>query len=47
VEAACNAIEELEATAKLTLMTRGMGARGLTDTDVHALVTKFNVDWDE
>jgi ribulose-5-phosphate 4-epimerase/fuculose-1-phosphate aldolase len=30
VEAACNAIEELEDTARLALLTRGMGARGLT-----------------
>ncbi|MGR3793140.1 3-oxo-tetronate 4-phosphate decarboxylase [Vannielia sp. SX4] len=46
VEAACNAIEELEATAKLALMTRGMGARGLDDGQVQALVSKFNLEWD-
>ncbi|WP_425101238.1 aldolase [Tropicibacter sp. S64] len=46
VEAACNAIEELEATAKLALMTRGMNARGLDAGQVQALVTKFNVEWD-
>jgi ribulose-5-phosphate 4-epimerase/fuculose-1-phosphate aldolase len=29
VEAACNAIEELEETARFALLTRGLGARGL------------------
>jgi len=46
VEAACNAIEELEDTARLAMMTRGMNPRTLTTTDVHALVMKFNVEWD-
>ncbi|SIO31469.1 aldolase [Vannielia litorea] len=46
VEAACNAVEELEATAKLALMTRGMGARGLDGGQVQALVSKFNLEWD-
>ncbi|WP_371155616.1 aldolase [Jannaschia sp. 2305UL9-9] len=46
VEAACNAIEELEATAQLTLMTRGLGPRGLTGEQVSRLVTQFDVEWD-
>ncbi|QDC11189.1 aldolase [Oceanicola sp. D3] len=46
VEAACNAVEELEATAKLALMTRGMNARGLDEGQVQALVKKFNLEWD-
>lgn len=46
VEAACNAIEELEATAQLALMTRGMGPRGLIDGEVGQLVTKFDLEWD-
>ena len=46
VQAACNAIEELEATAKLALLTRGAGARALTPDQVQAVVTKFDVDWD-
>ena len=46
VEAACNAIEELEDTARLALLTRGTAVKALTDTDVKALVTKFNVEWD-
>ena len=45
-EAACYAIEELEETAKLALLTRGMGAIGLSDTQVRAVVDKFDVDWD-
>jgi len=47
VEAACNAIEELEDTARLAMMTRGMTARALNDDQVQALVTKFNVEWDD
>lgn len=46
VEAACNAIEELEDTARLALMTRGMGARALTDAQVQAVVSTFDVEWD-
>ena len=46
-EAACNAIEELEDTARLALMTRGMGAQGLTEDQVRAVVTTFDVSWDD
>lgn len=46
VEAACNAIEELEDTARLAILMRGFEARTLTDGQVHALVTKFDVEWD-
>ncbi|MBP0484915.1 aldolase [Sagittula salina] len=46
VEAACNAIEELEDTARLAMMTRGMGARALTEAQVRAVVTTFDVEWD-
>lgn len=45
VEAACNAIEELEDTAKLAMMVRGMNARGLSDDEVGAVVMRFDVDW--
>lgn len=45
VEAACNAIEELEDTAKLAMMVRGMNARGLSDDEIGAVVTRFDVDW--
>ncbi|GGX54299.1 class II aldolase [Tateyamaria omphalii] len=47
VEAACNAIEELEDTARLALMTRGMQPQGLTEDQVRAVVTKFDVAWDD
>ncbi|SHH81073.1 aldolase [Cognatishimia maritima] len=47
VEAACNAIEELEDTARLAMMTRGLQPRGLSDTDVQRLITKFDVEWDD
>ena len=46
IEAACNAIEELEDTARLAMMTRGMSPRGLSETDVERLVTTFNVEWE-
>lgn len=47
VEAACNAIEELEDTARLALMTRGMSPQALTDAQVQAVVQKFEVQWDD
>ena len=47
VEAACNAIEELEDTARLALLMRGYNPRQLTDSQVAGLVTKFDVDWDD
>ncbi len=46
IESACNAIEELEDTARLAMMTRGMSPRGLSSTDVERLVTTFDVEWD-
>lgn len=47
IEAACNAIEELEDTARLAMMTRGLGARALNDDQVQALVSKFDIEWDD
>lgn len=44
VTAACNAIEELEESAKLAMLTRDMPVRGLSGADVEALVTRYNVD---
>lgn len=46
LEAACNAIEELEDTARLAMMTRGIPVRGLTDEHIQKLITKFEVEWD-
>jgi ribulose-5-phosphate 4-epimerase/fuculose-1-phosphate aldolase len=47
IEATCNAIEELEDTAHLAMMMRGIPARALTDTQVQDLVTTFNVEWED
>ncbi len=46
VEAACNAIEELEETAKLAIMMSGFDARALTPAQVRDVVRKFEVEWD-
>ena len=47
VEAACNAVEELEDTARLVLMTRGMNPRLLDEAQIRSLVTKFDIEWDQ
>jgi ribulose-5-phosphate 4-epimerase/fuculose-1-phosphate aldolase len=46
LEAAVYAMEELEETAKLTLMTRGLNPRLLNSVQVEALVRTFDVEWD-
>ena len=46
IEAACNAVEELEDTARLAMMTRGLSPRALSEIQVQAIVTKFDVEWD-
>lgn len=46
IEAACNAVEELEDTARLAMMTRGLSPRALSQIQVQAIVTKFDVEWD-
>jgi ribulose-5-phosphate 4-epimerase/fuculose-1-phosphate aldolase len=46
VWAAANAIEELEETAKLAMLTHGMHPIGLTGAQVGQLVRRFDVDWD-
>jgi ribulose-5-phosphate 4-epimerase/fuculose-1-phosphate aldolase len=46
IEAACNAIEELEATAQLALLLRGTGARRLSDDQVRRVVDGFSVEWE-
>jgi len=43
--AATYAMEELEETAKLALLTRGMDPKALTQEQVQQVVTKFDVDW--
>ncbi|MEL7115931.1 MAG: aldolase [Pseudomonadota bacterium] len=47
VDAACNAIEEMEETAKLALMTRSETVQMLSDMQIKALVQKFDVEWDD
>ncbi|SNT31222.1 3-oxo-tetronate 4-phosphate decarboxylase [Tropicimonas sediminicola] len=44
--AAAYAMEELEETAKLALLTRGLQPKMLNPEQVRQLVTKFDVDWD-
>ena len=46
VEAACNAIEELEDTARLAMLMRGTPARRLTEAQITDLVTTFDVEWE-
>ena len=46
VEAACNAIEELEDTARLAMLTRGHAPRGLAAGDIARLIETFDVEWD-
>lgn len=43
--AAAHAIEELEETAKLALLTQGLQPKMLSDAQVQAIVKKFDVDW--
>lgn len=46
VEAACNAIEELEETARLALLLQDRNPRMLTDAQISAVVTKFDIEWE-
>ena len=46
VEAACNAIEELEATARLAVLTRGQHVRQLNSTQIQDVVKQFKIEWD-
>ena len=46
LEAAVYAAEELEETAKLALLTRGLNPILLDQAQINGLVTEFNVEWD-
>lgn len=46
VEAACNAVEELEETAKLALLLRGLPSKTLSADQVRDVVRGFDVEWD-
>ncbi len=45
VEAACDAIEELEDGARRAVLTRGARVRGLTSEQIEGLVKHFDIDW--
>jgi ribulose-5-phosphate 4-epimerase/fuculose-1-phosphate aldolase len=46
VAAACAAMEELEATARLALLLRGSTPRMLSADQVQAVITRFDVEWE-
>ncbi|WP_226781337.1 3-oxo-tetronate 4-phosphate decarboxylase [Oceaniglobus trochenteri] len=46
LEAAVFAMEELEETSKLALLTRGHSPIGLTDPQIRDIVQHFKLDWD-
>lgn len=46
LSAAVFAMEELEETAKLALLLRGIPVRSLTPDQIAQVVTKFEVEWD-
>ena len=46
LESSVNAIEELEATAKLALILKGADAKALDETQISSVIKKFNVEWD-
>lgn len=47
LETACYAMEELEETAKLTLMTRGLAPNLLNEAQIQELVRRYNVEWED
>jgi len=47
LQAAVYAMEELEETSKLALLTRGLAPKMLSGDQVQALVRTFNVEWDD
>ena len=47
LQAAVYAMEELEETARLTLLTRGLKPRILADAEMRGLVEHINIEWDD
>ncbi|MEP5760495.1 MAG: 3-oxo-tetronate 4-phosphate decarboxylase [Litoreibacter sp.] len=47
LEAAVYAMEELEETAKLAVLLRGIEANGMGQADVERLVKRFDIQWDD
>jgi ribulose-5-phosphate 4-epimerase/fuculose-1-phosphate aldolase len=46
LEYSVNAIEELEATAKLALILKDAKPIELNENQVRSVINKFNIDWD-
>ncbi|MAM50528.1 MAG: aldolase [Flavobacteriaceae bacterium] len=46
LESSVNAIEELEATAKLALILKDVKPIELNENQVRSVINKFNIDWD-
>ena len=46
LESSVNAIEELEATAKLALILKDAKPVELNENQVRSVINKFNIDWD-
>ena len=46
LESSVNAIEELEATAKLALILKGADAKALDESQINSVIKKFNIEWD-
>jgi len=47
LETAVYAMEELEETAKLAVLLRGIEANGMGQADVERLVKRFDIQWDD
>ncbi|MBD8877106.1 3-oxo-tetronate 4-phosphate decarboxylase [Roseibium polysiphoniae] len=47
LESAIYAMEELEETAKLAVLLRGIEANGIGQADVERLVKRFDIQWDD
>ena len=45
IEAACNAIKELQDTARLAMLTLGLNPRMLNAAEQQVLITKFDIEW--
>jgi ribulose-5-phosphate 4-epimerase/fuculose-1-phosphate aldolase len=46
IQAAVYAIEELEETARLALITRGMNPRVLSEAQIEDVVAAYGLEWD-
>jgi len=46
LESAVYAIEELEETAKLAMMMKGLSPKVLDESQIQRIITEFNIEWD-